>query len=161
MGVLTSCFVTITVATLLFSVVGGIYAFGSKRIFLGGFAIGAWGFLVFSYGITDLDSFGSRLLTGDVIDHAKIWLFGDPPTSSTYAPINDDPNANARWQLDFIGNCFFAWVSGLLCGLAACRFARVSSRLRKPLHRDRIRRRFPSFRLLRQESGRNAKNSPV
>jgi hypothetical protein len=126
MGVLTSCFVTFTVAMLFVSMLGGIYGQGRKRVFLGGFAIGAWGFLFLAYGAFDLDNFGNKMLTTEAVNAiGRVWL-GQPPSWGSTA--NLDPLENARWQLDDIGNCFFTLTFGTLCAFVALRFARDASR---------------------------------
>ena len=124
MGIFTSCFVTFTVAILFVSMLGGIYSYGRKRIFLGGFAIGAWGFLALAYGVFNLESFGSRMLTTEALKYIKSCLGEDP---SYYYYANTDPFNDAREQVGFIGNCVFTLTSGLLCALAALLFARDAS----------------------------------
>ena len=125
MSILASCLVTLTVAIMFVTLLGGVYGHGRKRVFLGGFAIGAWGFLLLVYGAFDLDNFGSRMLTNEAANSIeRIWL-GEPPSWGSTA--NVDPVENARWQLDYIGNCFFTLSCGTLCALVALHFARDAS----------------------------------
>jgi hypothetical protein len=133
MGILTSCFVTFTVAMLFLSMLGGIYGHGRKRIFLGGFAIGAWGFLALAYGVFNLEDFGSRMLTTEALKYIRNSCLGENPSYQYYTdPLND-----AREQVDYIGHCVFTLTSGLLCALAARLFARDAS-----LHEHAARPRF-------------------
>ena len=121
MGLLTSCTVTATVAMLFVATLGGIYAQGRTRVFLGGFAIGGWGFLVLAYGMFNLDNFGAKMLTTDALKSIERAWLGEPPSYGS--TTSQDPFEDVRWQLDFIGNCVFTLTCGLLCGLVALRFA--------------------------------------
>jgi hypothetical protein len=78
MSFFTSSFVTFTVAMLLVSVLGGIYGHGRKRAFLGGFAIGAWGYFVISYGPYNLNTLGNELLTNEALEFVSTSWLGEP-----------------------------------------------------------------------------------
>lgn len=123
---LTSFVATFTVTVIFIAMLGGVYGHAAKKIFLGGFAIGTWGFLLLAYGIHEIEHVGNRMVTGIVLDQVGIALFGEAPAYSTYA--TQDPMENARIDLDIIGHCLFALACGLISGYVAFRFARGGKR---------------------------------
>ena len=134
MVILTSCFVTFTVAILFVSMLGGIYGHGRKRIFLGGFAIGAWGYLILVYGTYNLNYLGTRLLATRAVQFFGNSFLDDPPSYACdfFPNVYYNPIDEARSQIHAIGSCGFSFASGLLCALTAIQFSRGASRTEHP-----------------------------
>jgi hypothetical protein len=62
MGFITSCIATATVAVLFVAMLGGIYSRAQTRVFLGGMALGGWGYIIVVNGSYTLPTIGNEIL---------------------------------------------------------------------------------------------------